>query len=136
MSTWDIRVALRQQVLAVPGFPAKVEWENVQFPENARPAPDEAWARIVYIPVSERLFASGLEEVIGLHQVSLFFPRDSGVKEADILADAVKQAFPPGSSIGGQARVIFSERNPSVPGSDHYHVPVTIRWQAHRARGT
>lgn len=127
----DIRGALQNAAIAVPGFPPSAQraYDGLTF----TPTPKTPWARLAFMPQPSRPFAiKGTDQLIGLFQVSLFYPPNLGTATVEAMADAVVAAFPTETPLlFGTARVqiLSSGRGPGLPEADWYQVPVTVRWQ-------
>lgn len=125
----DVRSALRAQLLTVVGLPAARSWENRQF---TRPA-GEDWVRETYLPGAERQVSYGMVEAVGVAQYDLFTPADAGTEAAEDLADAIKEAFKPSSTLGGLVRIDRAERLSGRQDASWYFIPIRISWRVHGA---
>lgn len=126
----DIRKALRGRLLTVPGLPAARSWENRDF-SAVKGTP---WVEESFYPVVNDLVTNGYIEVSGFAQFSLRFPRNADVVDADTIARAVLDHFPPGYSLGGFASVTKARRTAGMIEDQWYHVPVTVNWYGQVAR--
>lgn len=110
----NIRSAIEQGIVAVSGFPAQRAYENVRFEPNT----DTEWARITHIPGETRGVTLKGESVnrrySGLFQVDLFYPSGNGPRDAEIVVDAILDAFKPGDTFTSNSTTVtisYSERN-------------------------
>ncbi len=124
----DIRGALRTQLLTVSGLPTDREWENQTF----TPPASDPWVRETYKPTTERKRASDLVEIAGQMVWDLFYPLNDGVQNIDDMADAIKTAFVPGTSLSGTVFIDRAERGAAdEEETSYYTIPVTIHWRAY-----
>lgn len=126
-----VRLAIRAQLLAVPGLPALRKWEN----KAVTPATGEAWVEeAVHRETRDELVSSGLNALEGFTQYTLYFPADSGVEASAVLLRAIKDKFQPNTPLGGFLRVYRCEGGPAAEAEDWWQQPVTIYWWLHYAR--
>jgi len=131
MSFWeDARQALVARANTVVGFPPIQAIDDDIFDP---PGANTPWARMHMIPVSERPFSLAASTIDhrGLFQIDLMFPLGSGTAVPEALADAVKQAFPPGRTIpAGSDRMIvrWAERSRNERQDHWMPFTVTIGW--------
>lgn len=140
-ATEDIRSALESQISNVVGVPTtdKRSWENVHF----EPPEGETWIRGTVLWGRSRPSVVGPNPQLmytGIFQVDVFIPRGTqstpgGPNAADVLADAIRDAYDAGDVLTKNAtrvHIEWSERLPGRPDNPWYMVPVIIRWRTHR----
>jgi hypothetical protein len=127
----QVRLALRAQLLTVPGLPAARKWENKAFtPETGSPWIEEA----VHRETRDELVSSGLNALEGFTQYTLYFPPDTGVEASAVLVRAIKDRFQPNTALASLLRVYRCEAGPALEAEDWWQQPVTIYWWLHYPR--
>lgn len=133
---FEIRAALRQRLLTVPGLPAGREWEN----EKYDPVVGTPWLRETLMPSGTvpasfggQGIGDGLLRDDGLWQITLFYPAGQGTKTADMMAKAVASAFRPGQSgvISYAGRIVMCRRaevGKAIQEPDWYGLPITVSY--------
>lgn len=132
----DIRAALEQQIASISGIPSASNraWENVVF----NPTTGTPWVRMTLLPGESRPAVRGANpvlEYVGLFQIDVFQPQGKGPNPADVLADAIRDQFAPGTDItvnSTTTRIRWSERMPGEVDPPWYKVSVTVSWYTFR----
>lgn len=133
MSEVIARKLLENRLDALPAAAAiATARENVDF---VPPAPDVPYQRVDLLmnTPDNPVIGSGYQ-MLGVLQVSLFFPRNGGSGGAVARAGQIRDWFPRGLSLTESAFTVTIERTPEIgsglPDEDRYMVPVRIRWFA------
>lgn len=127
----DIRRALEKKLSDLSGLPV-VAWENVY----TDPTGAGEWIRVKVNNTETRLSvvgADGVRRFNGLLLVDCFVKQNNGTASADVLADKIVDAFPPGTQLVENGKIInirYSERAGALTDNPWYFVPVTISWYA------
>lgn len=130
MSLANVRIALETALAAItPGI--ATAYENAPF----TPATGTAYQAVYLLPAepdNPEIGPAWVER--GLLQVSLFYPKDKGPKDALERAELIRAKFVRGASFvsGGVTVNIHTtpEIGPARIEDDRYHVPVKVRWSA------
>lgn len=129
-----IRRALEDKVQSVfdsiSGF-TQVVYENVTYD----PVVGQHWARVVIRPVSRQADTLGVDGKYlqsGIMTVDVFVPENIGPNAADVVADAILNAFNPKEIIlvvgSTTVRLKTPYRNDGRSEGEWYFVPVTVEW--------
>lgn len=130
----DIIAALRTHLLAVSGLPAARQLENRTF----KPVTGTPWVRESLRPISAELASfgnGGLVQERGQYLVDVFYPANTGTRDAFGMADAIVAAFRPGIALtygGATVRVQRAERAAGQSEPDWFMVPVAVTYFLHR----
>lgn len=118
-------------------------WAAAQTPalpiffENVTGSPTAPYARVDLLKGdTENQFLDGKHrQRVGVCQVSLILPPNSGTARASALADSLDAAFPVATPlVQGSLRVYLTRpfsASGGTPEANHYYVPVTCAYQAH-----
>lgn len=129
MSQTVIRRALEKRLnLMSPAL--ETAWENSDFtPVNA--VPYQRLSLLSGTP-DNPTFGGGHYRAVGLLQVTLCYPQNTGPGACQARADEVQLWFPRGLSLQDGQDVVIVERTPAIgPGfkdADRWCVPVSIRY--------
>lgn len=135
-TSWqDIRAALEAQLLTIAGISntgtgKNVAWENKKF----TPANNALWVQPQLLPAIEAragIGTSAPQRIDGKWQVNVYAPQGTGPATADQMADAIRDAYPPGTvlSAGNKyIRIQASARYPGFNSTPWYQVPVEVTW--------
>ncbi len=102
----NIRAAIRQRLLTIPGLPAQA-WEGREF----TPVRGTAYLSESFRPLASDVRALGLGGTIAHSinaSITLHFPANGGTNPVDAIAGAILAAFRPGTSLvyGGDSGVV------------------------------
>lgn len=129
-SIWLALKARAQALVLSPMLP--VAWPNESFTK-----PAGGYLRITHIPnVNRRLFLGSNDphQRLGLFQVSVFAPLNKGATPATEIAGKIAAHFPADLPMRSGGITVRVGKAPDVaPGfaeDTHWHVPVTISYQA------
>lgn len=102
----NIRAAARALVIATAGLPAAKAWEGMAFSPSSVAFLAEALVPVGSVPVATGS-AGQIAHTIAIN-LTLSFPPGKGTAEIDAAAEALMQAFRPGSWLvyGGQSGLI------------------------------
>ncbi len=126
----DIRAALEEQVSNISGAPSSLSWENVDFDATA----GQSHLRLELVPISSEPAVRGYspqELHRGRFSIGVFTPENEGPNAADVLADAVRDAFAPTTDLTKNSttvRIRTASRGQGVLISPFYFVPVEVSW--------
>ncbi|MAO65049.1 MAG: hypothetical protein CL666_08615 [Balneola sp.] len=136
ISNKDVRAQFRYKIETVVGIPNEENraWENKVFePKKGTP-----WLREKLLRGDERQSANGELQAVGICQFDYFVPIDSAIYDAEEIADAIKDAFPPGSVLGGLVRIErsrvlsgtkgISDLQQESSSSPWYRIPIRIEY--------
>ena len=122
--------ALRQGILTilltVSGLPSERSWENREFTP-----PTTEWIRETLLPSDESVSASDTITAVGTMQYDVFWTFGDGTEDAEDLADAIKEAFEPNTTISTHAYVYRAERLAGRVDDNWYIIPVRLTYRAH-----
>lgn len=131
----DIRVALETPLFAVSGFPDADhrELENTEF----EPTVGESWVRVTHFFGLETLgtlpASGGTQWRRGILSLGLFYPILESTTATDALAQAIRDALPPGKTLAVVGRTLSITENRRGNGRrdprNYWHVPVDIIWK-------
>lgn len=132
----DIRAALEAQAATAAGFPPP----NLRNTDGGtfQPSLNKPWARLHLIPSSGRPISVDAKTIAhrGLFQIDLFYPASTGIKVAEAVAGAIKDAFAPGFTRlplpGTNARIhiAYVERIHAVKDDNEWEpVSVQVAWR-------
>lgn len=109
LDTTGIRQTFRNVLLGIPTLPGtgdshndRVSWENIDFkiPECKKDDPTKSiWMRENYLKGKEIQRSYGYVEQTSIMQYTVYVPSGAGVKDAELLAKAIGDAFKPGSGL-------------------------------------
>lgn len=127
MSVATIRSSFETALLAVaPTF--ATAWENTNYAPIVG-TPYQQVALLLAQPANPEIGPGYIEQ--GIFQVNGFFPKDTGPATATAWAEAIRAAFPFGTSLSGGVSVNATpEIGPARPEDDRFMVPVKVRWSA------
>tara|TARA_R110000851_G_scaffold50512_4_gene120569 strand:+ start:694 stop:1104 length:411 start_codon:yes stop_codon:yes gene_type:complete len=126
----DIRTALETTLSAVTGVPAAIAFDNVKFQNTA----NAAWLRASVDYTAQTNAGIGVGAPIqsqGLLNVDYFIPENQGAGDGEIILDAIRDAFAPGTIIvqnGRWIRILSAQRAQNIPVSPWYQMPLIISW--------
>jgi hypothetical protein len=126
MSLFDITAALEVRLAAMPGVLPTV-WENTE----ANP-PTTAFQQVNFLPGApdNPAVGSGMYRELGLMQVTLLYPINSGSGAAYQMAETIRNWFPRASSYSSGGFTAIIERTAAIgPGSvqsERFVLPVSI----------
>ena len=123
----EIRQGFRAVLLTVSDLPANRSWENREF----TPPTGTEWIRETLLPSDESVSASDTITAIGTMQYDVFWPFGGGTEGAETLADAIKAAFEPNTTISTHAHVYRAERLAGRVDDNWYIIPVRLTYRAH-----
>lgn len=127
----ELRAGIRNVLLAVnsPNMPSSdnIAWENRAY----KPKVDTPWIREKLLPGLERQVASQTLRGVGLMQLDLFWPAGKGTEDAEDLADDIKDAFPPVTTVGTHSLVYRAERLPAITDAEWHQIPIRLTWRVH-----
>lgn len=133
MSIANVHAALNAQLKTVSEITDDVvAWVNRGF----EPTPGTAWYRPTFMPAepsSPEIMASSPNRHVGVYQVSIFWPQNTGYLDAETKAAAIVAAFSRGTTLtysGTAVRIERSWYERGIAEPDWYHVPVTIAWRS------
>ena len=135
MSTTNVRSALVQRLVDLDLVPP-IAYENVGFDLPS----SRSWLRFSFSPVSTgpvTLGGGGDDEVVGLAQIDVFTPTNTGTQEAYSIAETVKNTFVVGNIFTyGSTNVRIRSAHINVVGTieNQYQVTVTVNWSAYLIR--
>lgn len=130
MSIGAVRIALEGKLNAMtPSI--STAWENVPF----TPTPGTAYQAAYLLPVTENpTMGDDYYRMAGIFQVNLFYPLQTGPKEAQDRAELIKTAFKRGTTMTSGTVKVIVERTPDIGqgrrDGDRWMVPVKIRFYA------
>jgi hypothetical protein len=94
----DIRAALRQMLLAVPGLPGSQQWEGREY----NPTRGVSYVSESYRPISSDVRATGYGGTVA-HQINgsftLHYPSNQGTLAIEEMAGDLMDAFRPGTQV-------------------------------------
>lgn len=123
----DIRKGLRSILVGVLSGPVpSIAFEN----RGHTPAEGVPWARETLLPNNVRRTAFDLNQLEGIYQVDIFWPSNDGTEIPEDLADDLRDAFLPGTSLTAHANVYRSERTLSRQEPSWYILSVRVYWRA------
>lgn len=128
----SIRAALETALNAMSPSLATA-WENVPFEP---PAPTTAYQRAtILLAQPNNTSIGGTFQEIGILQVDLMYPQDTGADAAEDRAALLRTTFKRGTSFTNSGITVTSERTPEImPGRNEegrFVIPVRIRFFAH-----
>lgn len=138
MSVSNVRAALIQAFTNGAFFAQEnIAFENMAFTPGALP-----WAKITFSPIQPvvaTLGQGGTDDQSGYLQIDLNYPQGTG--EADIMAkaDAIRNAFPAGSSCAYSGQVVTVAncgRSQGRISNGYYRISVTINFYARIPRSS
>lgn len=99
----DIQAAFRSQLVMVPGIPPEDQraWENKGF----APATGTPWLRETLLHGAETVTANNERQQVGIMQYDLFWPAGEGTYDAKGMADDIKEAFKPSTTLNSLVRI-------------------------------
>lgn len=125
----NLRRGIRAALLAVtnPNMPtdSNIAWENRTY----KPKADVPWMREKLLPGLERKVASDTLRGTGLMQYDLLWPAGKGTEDADDLADDIKDAFAPNTTVDTHGVVFRAERLPAITDAEWYQIPIRLTWR-------
>jgi hypothetical protein len=131
-----VRSALVTALLGVSGFPtnpAHQGWENRPFTPPAQTT-HFRFRLVMGEPTQMNIGRQPrLLRYRGTAAVDLYFPAGDGTVPASTLGGAIVAAFPPGHELtysDQRVRITKAVKETGKPGSEWFHVPVTITWWA------
>lgn len=129
-----IRSLIEQRALTATGFPTtQVAYEGVRF----NPTPKTTWARIRIAPAGSEPYSLDAEthEHVGVVQIDVFLESGRGMGAAELLSDAVRAVFRPGTRLGSGADTIIidsaSRAAAVLQDPDWVQIPVQVRWRSY-----
>lgn len=125
---------LQNRVATTPNLPL-FQREN----ERISPRPNQPWTRFTFLPVpsiQETIGVTGRNRDLGLAQVDVFYPRDTGTAQPLATAQSILDNVPRGLTLTGTGLTVIIEASylgPAQSIENYYQLPVVIRWRAHYA---
>lgn len=126
----DIRRALEQRLVTVAGLPTDRGWETVDF----EPTPGTPYVKMMIEKDTTRPEAMG-DAAQKLHEgeaiVTVAYPLGSGAVDAELVSDAIRDAFPTSLVLSEGSHVVrFRWAEPRLAINDRpwYVVTSAIRW--------
>jgi len=119
-------------------FGLTTKYPNDKF---APPSPKTAWAEVVFLDVGNNPFTlgdNGLDEIFGIMQVNLLYPKDRGSRDVKLKADQFLTQYRTGKSFTHNGVTVDINGCRIGQGFDSrqwWMVPVSIEYSAHIARG-
>jgi hypothetical protein len=135
MSTTNIRSALVTRLEAL-SLSQSISYENIQF----SPPSDDIWLRFNFIPTNTlpvTLGQGGDDEAVGMAQIDVFAPTNTGTSEPYALAEIVKNTFVVGNIFEyNTTKVRITSTRIDIIGTieNQYHIAVTVNWSAYLQR--
>lgn len=111
----------------------KVAWENTEF----SPSTDEIWFEEIFLPNDSEqasLGITGLQEDIGLYQINVRVPLNTGTIESDNYINELSQIYKLGTTIEKDGESIYIEQSSASQGiieDNWYVIPFTISWSCY-----
>ena len=133
MSITTIHTLLDTHLLTVTGLPT-LQRENTRVtPQTGVP-----WSRATLLPAETRqetLGVTGRNRLNGLYQIDLFYPADTGVQDANEMADELTYEFRRGVQLVHQqsnliVNIEMAWREAGSRYEQFYNAPVIVRWRA------
>ncbi len=127
----NIRKALELRLAAMSPALATA-WENVSYV----PVQGTPYQRVTLLPAApdNSVLGCAYRREVGILQVSLFYPINTGSIAAQARAEAVRSHFPRGLTLSNGGTNVLVTHTPSkavaMQEGDRYVVPVSIRYQA------
>ena len=127
-----IQKILEDRVATIVGLPT-FQRENTRIERVA----GQPWCRYTHLPAKtkqETIGVAGINRLIGLGQVDLFFPADQGTAASGLMAQAVLDAFPRGLQLTNGTETVVIEISYLEAGQrvdQYYQVPVVLQYRAH-----
>lgn len=115
------------------GFTDQVAWENRSF----TPTVGTPWMRATILPAETTqtiIGINGLNKLMGIYQVDLFYPVGVGSGTARSKSDDVITHFKRGTTAtysGVKVSIRRAWRGTALPEDDWYHIPINIEWYAY-----
>lgn len=123
-----IRLGMRAILLAVPTIPTDIAFENREFKPPVATSP---YIREQLIPGAERHVATGTIMAVGIMQYDLFWPAGDGTEDPEALADAIRDAFRPVTTIDAHTTVYRVDRLSGVPDEKWYRIPIRLTYRSY-----
>lgn len=106
---------------------------NISFPNESfvRPS-DGQWMEFWFVPpepFQKELFREARNRYVGLVQINIVVPTDSGTEAVDARYEIIAKNFRRGDIYEG-VRIAKTYRTPAAIDGDFYIMPVTIVWEA------
>lgn len=130
----DLSAALDQRLNTMSGLPSTA-WENAAF----TPVNGTLYIRPTILPNTTSqaaLGTSGIDEHLGIYQITIFAPAGKGKKEATEMADTLANRFKRGTDLvynSLEVRLGNVSRSAGRIDGDRYLVTVSIEYMAHIA---
>jgi hypothetical protein len=109
-------------------------WENVPFTVPAPATPYQMAHLLLAQPDNVSMGGTTFQE-IGIFQVTLLYPQQSGAAAAEARATLVRDTFRRGRSFTASGKTVTIERTPEItPGRNEdgrFVIPIRIRFFAH-----
>jgi len=132
MSVVSTRTALETQLATVTFTGGATAYENVPYTPVAG-TPYQACYCLFASPDNPTM-GDGFNRILGIFQVSLFYPLNTGPGAAATQAELIKTAFARGSSFTSGTVTVHIDRTPEIStgrvDGDRFHVPVRIPFYA------
>ncbi len=130
MSLIAVRAALETKLAAMtPALSTAVE--NVPF----TPVAGTPFQAAYFMPsVDNPTMGDGFYRVMGIFQVSLFYPLNTGSGTAAARAELIKTAFKRGTTLTSGTVTVKIDKTPEIPQGrvegDRWHIPIRIPFYA------
>jgi len=124
----SIRLGMRAILLAVPSLPTDIAFENREFdPPDAK----TPYIRETLLPGEERHVASNSIMAVGIMQYDILWPAGDGTEDPEALADAIRDAFRPVTTIDAHTTVYRVDRLGGVPDEKWYRIPIRLTYRSY-----
>lgn len=128
-----IRAAFVARLQTFPSLPS-VAWENMPF-TPALGVPYLKQFLLTGEPSQAEIGTAGANRHVGVYQISIYYPANTGTLGAGTLRDALIDHFKRGtalvrSGVNITIQKAYSSPDPGGQETDWVHVPITIRYSA------
>lgn len=113
-----------------------IAWPNARFV----PDPKRTYLRCFLMPgqsIQASLGSDFFTRLVGVYQISIFTPKDTGILEAEKIVEILLKNFPLGLALQccGESLILQSVYNsPAMEDEDRYHVPVSLSYYCYSPR--
>lgn len=131
MSIVTARVALETKLATVTFTGGATAYENVPY----TPVAGTPYQAAYFMPsVDNPTMGDGFYRIMGIFQVSLFYPLNKGSGTAATQAELIKTAFKRGTSLTSGAVTVKIDKTPDISQGrvegDRWHIPIRISFYA------
>jgi len=132
MSVISVRTALETKLATVTFTGGKTVYENVSYtPVAGTPF---AQCYVMFATPDNPTMGDGFHRILGIFQVSLFYPLNTGPSAAATQAELIKTAFKRSTTLTSGTVTVKIDRTPEISAGrvdgDRFHVPVKIPFYA------